>query len=566
MNMGTDLQYLCMAAAAGVASHVFYFIHGEYHIHAAYVLGSYALLVIGPYAYFLLGSSAAEHFSLTPGEVGLLQATYFASLFSSIAAYRLLFHRTRHFPGPKLAALTKLYHAGQVRDSKQHLWLDALHKKYGDYVRTGPNEITIFHPEAILPIHGPDSACAKTAWYDNLWPVVAVVTTRSRAEHDQRRRLWDYGYSIKALASYESTILQHAKLVEKAVGEHGDQPVNVTRWFEYFGFDAMGVIQYSQSFGMLERGSNHWVLDTFKKGTVILGYFSAIPWLIHILRVVQWVGDGKGMKNNNQWSVDSILQRIEKHDDLTKQQADKNVPGVNHVDVMGWLIDEAHAKEGGIKADWNWLIGDFLTMVTGGTEPVIAAIVFLFYHLVQEPRHAAAVRAEIATLTSYADTTQLNRLEHLTGCIYETFRLHPSIPSGGLRVTPKEGLVIGDRFIPGNTTVLTPQYTLARREDCFEQPEEFVPERWTTRPDMVRNKEAFMPWGVGPYMCVGKNLGLMEIRTLTVLLLDNFEISFAPNEDGTKLHENTLDCFATIPGDLWLQFKRRAPDAKITRV
>jgi hypothetical protein len=33
--------------------------------------------------------------------------------------------------------------------------------------------------------------------------------------------------------------------------------------------------------------------------------------------------------------------------------------------------------------------------------------------------------------------------------------------------------------------------------DCFEEPEQFVPERWTTRPDMVRNSKAFSPFGTG---------------------------------------------------------------------
>ncbi len=64
---------------------------------------------------------------------------------------------------------------------------------------------------------------------------------------------------------------------------------------------------------------------------------------------------------------------------------------------------------------------------------------------------------------------------------------------------------------------------------------------------------------------MGKNLGLIEIRTLAVVLFDNFDISFASGEDGTALHEKTLDCFATIAGTLNLQFKRRQPEAKIAR-
>lgn len=83
--------------------------------------------------------------------------------------------------------------------------------------------------------------------------------------------------------------------------------------------------------------------------------------------------------------------------------------------------------------------------------------------------------------------------------IFETFRLQPGVPTGGLRITPPEGLLVGDICIPGNTTVVTPHYTLHRREDCVEQPDEFIPERWTTCPKMVRNRQAFMPWGVGVF-------------------------------------------------------------------
>ena len=58
----------------------------------------------------------------------------------------------------------------------------------------------------------------------------------------------------------------------------------------------------------------------------------------------------------------------------------------------------------------------------------------------------------------------LQELPHLTGLINETLRLHPPVPSGGLRDTPPEGLTLGSTYIPGNTTVLIPQYSLGRRK------------------------------------------------------------------------------------------------------
>ena len=66
----------------------------------------------------------------------------------------------------------------------------------------GPNEITIFTPEGVAEIYGPDSKCSKAAWYDMMLPLVSMVTTRSKTIHDARRRVWDMGFSVKGERLY----------------------------------------------------------------------------------------------------------------------------------------------------------------------------------------------------------------------------------------------------------------------------------------------------------------------------------------------------------------------------
>jgi cytochrome P450 len=248
------------------------------------------------------------------------------------------------------------------------------------------------------------------------------------------------------------------------------------------GFDVMGAVQYSQSFHMLEKGESHWVLDVVKGGTVIMGKMTSLPWLIHVMQSLPLVA--RGVAKYEGWAAESIRHRMENKPDKA--------------DTMGWLLKDAQESRS-IEADWNGLIGDTMAMVTGGTEPVIVAIVYLFYYLAKSPECIAKLRAEIRTLTSYSDNIQLQALPYLNALIYETFRLHPGIPSGGLRTTPPEGLLINETLIPGNTTVLTPHYSLHRREDCFESANEFVPERWTSRPEMIKDKRAFLPWGTGQF-------------------------------------------------------------------
>jgi cytochrome P450 len=95
-------------------------------------------------------------------------------------------------------------------------------------------------------------------------------------------------------------------------------------------------------------------------------------------------------------------------------------------------------------------------------------------------------------------------------------------------------------------------------EESYEQPEDFVPERWTSRPDMVRNRSAFFPWSIGPYHCVGKNLGMMEIRLATAMLVTKYDRKFANDEDGTEMKNGGQDCFLKSPGRLRLVFQKRS--------
>lgn len=61
----------------------------------------------------------------------------------------------------------------------------------------------------------------------------------------------------------------------------------------------------------------------------------------------------------------------------------------------------------------------------------------------------------------------------------------------------------------------------------------------------------------GRYGCIGKNLALMELRTVTALLIAKFDVSFAPGENGSNLLEKSEDYFTVGLADLMLQFTPR---------
>ena len=88
----------------------------------------------------------------------------------------------------------------------------------------------------------------------------------------------------------------------------------------------------------------------------------------------------------------------------------------------------------------------------------------IFYHLAKYQHHAKLLRLELKNISSIFDATELEGLVHLNAIIKETLRLYPAVPAGGLRDTPPEGLVIAGKHIPGNVSILTPLYSIGRRE------------------------------------------------------------------------------------------------------
>ncbi|KAL1848979.1 hypothetical protein Plec18167_006757 [Paecilomyces lecythidis] len=141
-----------------------------------------------------------------------------------------------------------------------------------------------------------------------------------------------------------------------------------------------------------------------------------------------------------------------------------------------------------------------------------------------------------------------------TGPCEETLHLNPAVPSASLHTTPKGGLTLNGIYIPKGTTVVTPQYSLMGDERNFIHPNNWIPERFTTHPELVLDKQGFVAWATRKYSCVGK-ISLLEIRTAAAQIVKTFDIEFAPGEDGTTMFREALDFFTTTPGPLYLVLK-----------
>ncbi|KXX73522.1 Tryprostatin B 6-hydroxylase [Madurella mycetomatis] len=520
---------------SGVAVHQSLFIRGEWHYLAPNIACCYGLLAAG---------STLVRILFDDPVTGQALAFHVLGLAVSVLVYRLFFHRLNRteFPGPWCARLSKLGHVWQCRDSKNHLYLHRLNAKYGDFVRTGPAEVTVFVPEAVQAVSGRQSDCIKAEFYDLLWPERALFAARDKSVHASRRRDWQLGFSPRAIPHHEKKVLRHIDELSRQLElkARSGTVVNATDFFLWFTFDVMGDFTFSKSFGMLESQRWHDIILKTKNARVLLGPLTPTPWLLHLgiklLPRVLWMKD---------WydSVDWCQQQMEER--LSRESRS------DLLDLTFFLMEKG--TDAGVSP---WLRGDSLLAILAGSEPTAQALAAIFHELVMHPEHIDKLHKELGD-TCITNNEALAELPHLNAVIQEAMRLHPSLITGGIRKTTENGVTIRDVYIPPHITVVTPLYTISRREDCFERGTEFIPERWTTRPGMVRNAAAHVPFSLGKYNCIGQHLAMRIMRYTLARVIKEYNFCHPPGVDGHEMEADKVDRFTSFPGKVPLLFKPR---------
>ncbi|KAI0593477.1 cytochrome P450 [Biscogniauxia sp. FL1348] len=528
---------------SGVAIHHGLFIHGEWHYHAPSIFRSYAGIFgfVAISRLFIRGPDAASKL------VSVLEISSFfhvLGLIASILVYRGFFHRLNKakFPGPWWARYTKIWHIWETRDSRNHLYLHRLYQRYGDVVRTGPAEVTIFLPESHEAVGGRQSECIKSEFYDLLWPEKALFAARNKAVHAKRRKDWQYGFSPSAVEHHERKALKWIDELDKQLERKANDGsvVDATDFFLWFTFDIMGDFTFSKSFGMLESQQWHNIIAKTRNARTLLGPLAPTPWLLHIglniLPRVLWVKD---WYDSVEWCQAQMVERLSKG-------AQSEVP-----DLTSFFME----NNKGDKAD-PWLRGDSLLAILAGSEPTAQILTAIFHELSMHPEHIDKIRQELADIC-ITDIKALATLPHLNAVIQEAMRLHPNLLTGGSRKTTENGVKIGNVYIPPHITVITPHYTIARREDCFDQGTRFIPERWTTSPQMVRNSMAHIPFSIGQYNCIGQHLAWRIMRHTIARVVWKYNFYLAPGSDGRDMEDGKVDKFTAFPGRVPLCFKLR---------
>ncbi|KAI3391686.1 hypothetical protein diail_6965 [Diaporthe ilicicola] len=391
--------------------------------------------------------------------------------------------------------------------------LQELHRQHGNFVRIGTGELSITHPHAVQEIFGADSKCPKSPWYDISRPQDALLLRRTHAGHAELRRIWSPAFSTKAVRGYEERIKPYRSKLIAGLDSQTGQSLNVDHWLALYAWDVMGDLTFGHSFDMLDTKEQHWAIKILNQDEML-----------------------------SRWKTEPKLP-----------------------DVMSHLF----APYKNNKKAWddtaiNLLAGESHLLINAGSDTTRTTLACALFELAKQPVYAKRLREALDPHVSPSSDDeilheQVSSIDLLDGIIWETLRLFPPNPSHPSRVTPPEGVMIAGRFVAGGTQVIAPQYVIGRDETIYPRASEFIPERWYSLPDLIKDKKATAPFSIGPYNCIGKPLAMMNIRVTLARIVVRYDFSFDPDRINARAEfkDNMKDCFTLQPGPLYLRLEKR---------
>ena len=185
------------------------------------------------------------------------------------------------------------------------------------------------------------------------------------------------------------------------------------------------------------------------------------------------------------------------------------------------------------------MVDEFVTIFVAGHDTTATVLSFALERIILRPAIWKKMFDEIEMVLQERDDVEFDDLANMEyiGCVFkEILRLYP--PTGcSIRTLSEEMTIAGYKLSPG-VDVAAPLFVMHRFPDHWEKPLEFNPDRF--RYENNSDLQAFMPFALGPRICVGRHFAEMEFKVLFAKMLKRINFTLLEGQKNGVIAEALL--------------------------
>ncbi|KAK3603480.1 hypothetical protein CHS0354_030321 [Potamilus streckersoni] len=218
---------------------------------------------------------------------------------------------------------------------------------------------------------------------------------------------------------------------------------------------------------------------------------------------------------------------------MDKMKLERDRGAGENTSLLQHLVTHSDWEEGAIYASVT-------EMMVGGVDTTANTIVFAVDILSRNQDIQGKLNAELCDVIREDEPTaaDFQNMPYLRGVVKETLRLYPVANTVG-RILQEDTVVLGYK-IPKGMQIVFPLYAMGQNEKVYTDPLHFKPERWVRDQSAKKSHDAFafLPFGFGTRMCVGRRIAELEMHTFLAMMYKQFRtelINDTPLELTTRL-------------------------------
>ncbi|KAI9437710.1 putative P450 monooxygenase [Lactarius indigo] len=473
--------------------------------------------------------------------------------------YNLYFHSLSHFPGPKLAACSRLWLAYRelIRGQSLGDLRAELHRQYGEVVRLAPNELHFSNPAAHSDIYNHRNKWDKDYLLYRAFDLDTSTIGFIRYSNAKQRR------EVLAPLFSRTSILQMQDLVRGPL--HWTGVVGSNFWFlrykgkssdlvlgfQCFAVDVIMSFCYAKNWDATKAPD--FESDIVLASHAVLPLFTMGKYLGNFVRIMGYIPKWFGINFGPSATRAVFLLRgvlTDQIDEIVRNPG--SLENASHRIIYHSLLDPDANKGRPLPSKLS-LWHEAGALLAAGSDTTAVSATTISYHVLHNPEVQQRLIKELHTAWPVLEEVPryevFEKLPYLaspyammvgsvrvlssllqTAVVKEGLRMFP----GGAalpRVVPPDGAMIAGTFIPGGTVVGQCFLCVHRSPVVFSDPDAFIPDRWLGE-DAKTHEASLAVFSKGPRSCIGINLAYCELYTLIAGVFRRFDVTLDAKRPG----------------------------------
>ena len=189
-------------------------------------------------------------------------------------------------------------------------------------------------------------------------------------------------------------------------------------------------------------------------------------------------------------------------------------------DILASLMEARDESGNGLET--QEIIDEIFTLIGAGNDTTATALSWAVYHIFKNRDVLSKLREEVDGEELAAE--RIASLAYLDAVVKEVLRIAPIFTFVLRRLT--QPMRVADYDLPAGTLIAPSIYLTHRRDDLWDEPERFKPERFL---EARHPSNHFFPFGGGIRHCIGAALATYEMKLVLARVVAQTELTMDPS-------------------------------------